>query len=178
MSSNHRRPQAARTLVRVGLSIAMLAVLAGGTAGGLFLRAEPAPAAVLAPAAAPVQAPFVAPPVAAAPAAPTKATARPASATSHPSTTTRKAPRTTKAVPAKQPSSASDTSYRCTNRIDYSSDPRDNATINSIGAETGKCPTPIKSSASAKSAPASDPWIEGQVQWCKEGHDGVPASQC
>lgn len=33
---------------------------------------------------------------------------------------------------------------RCTNRIDYSNDPRSNALINSIGAETGRCPTPAR----------------------------------
>lgn len=108
------------------------------------------------------------------------ATAAPAVATPAPTTTAAKATKTTTkprtATTAKQPSSASDTSYRCTNQIDYSSDPRDNATINSIGAETGKCPTPIK--AAAPKSAASDPWIKGQIEWCKEGHDGVPASQC
>ena len=32
---------------------------------------------------------------------------------------------------------------RCTNRIDYAADPRSNAEINSIGAQTGRCPRPI-----------------------------------
>ena len=32
---------------------------------------------------------------------------------------------------------------RCTNQIDYAGDPRSNAEINSIGAETGQCPAPI-----------------------------------
>lgn len=112
--------------------------------------------------------PVAAPAVAAAP-----TTTTPPATTTHP-TTTAKAKTTTT---ARKPSSASDTSYRCTNQIDYSSDPRDNATINSIGAQTGKCPTPIKST-KATSAASSDPWIEGQIEWCKEGHDGIPPSQC
>ncbi|MBU3868751.1 hypothetical protein KN815_33305 [Streptomyces sp. 4503] len=33
---------------------------------------------------------------------------------------------------------------RCTNQIDYGDDPRDNATINSIGSDTGYCPEPQK----------------------------------
>lgn len=32
---------------------------------------------------------------------------------------------------------------RCTNLINYANDPRSNAEINSIGAETGQCPEPI-----------------------------------
>ncbi|MFJ6099359.1 hypothetical protein [Williamsia muralis] len=32
---------------------------------------------------------------------------------------------------------------RCTNQIDYAGDPRSNAEINSIGAQTGQCPAPI-----------------------------------
>ena len=30
----------------------------------------------------------------------------------------------------------------CTDQLDYTGDPRSNAEINSIGAQTGKCPTP------------------------------------
>jgi hypothetical protein len=32
---------------------------------------------------------------------------------------------------------------RCTNNVNYAGDPRSNAVINSIGASTGQCPTPI-----------------------------------
>lgn len=32
---------------------------------------------------------------------------------------------------------------RCTDQLDYSGDPRSNAEINSIGATTGQCPTPM-----------------------------------
>lgn len=32
---------------------------------------------------------------------------------------------------------------RCTNQINYAGDPRSNAEINSIGAETGQCPAPM-----------------------------------
>lgn len=32
---------------------------------------------------------------------------------------------------------------RCTNQINYAGDPRSNVVINSIGASTGQCPTPI-----------------------------------
>ncbi|WP_231611365.1 hypothetical protein [Rhodococcus sp. CX] len=32
---------------------------------------------------------------------------------------------------------------RCTNQINYAGDPRSNAEINSIGAQTGQCPEPI-----------------------------------
>jgi len=32
---------------------------------------------------------------------------------------------------------------RCTDQIDYAGDPRSNAEINSIGASTGQCPTPM-----------------------------------
>ena len=32
---------------------------------------------------------------------------------------------------------------RCTNQIDYAGDARSNAIINSIGASTGRCPTPM-----------------------------------
>jgi hypothetical protein len=136
--------------------VAILAVLAGGTAGALMLRTQstPAavtPAAVLAPAISPAQVSTTASPVVVA--KPTPMTAGPRPATSHWGATTvrkttsaKKTPATTapKALPAKQPSSASDRSYRCTNQLDYSSDPRDNATINSIGAETGQCPAPIR----------------------------------
>src|SRR4051794_18953905 len=38
------------------------------------------------------------------------------------------------------PASADD---KCTNQIDYSGDPRSNAEINSIGASTGQCPSPM-----------------------------------
>lgn len=32
---------------------------------------------------------------------------------------------------------------RCTDQINYAADPRSNAEINSIGASTGQCPTPM-----------------------------------
>lgn len=32
---------------------------------------------------------------------------------------------------------------KCTDQIDYAGDPRSNAEINSIGASTGQCPTPM-----------------------------------
>jgi hypothetical protein len=57
-------------------------------------------------------------------------------------TTVAKKPPTSTSKPATR--SASVDRSRCTNRIDYSDDPRDNATINSIGAETGKCPAPMR----------------------------------
>ena len=53
-----------------------------------------------------------------------------------------KKPSTSTSKPATR--SASVDRSRCTNRIDYSDDPRDNATINSVGAETGKCPAPMR----------------------------------
>ncbi|WP_145238571.1 hypothetical protein [Prescottella equi] len=46
-------------------------------------------------------------------------------------------------LPQVEPKDEYDTSYRCTNRIDYAGDPRSNAEINSIGAATGYCPEPI-----------------------------------
>ncbi|CRK54429.1 Secreted protein (fragment) [Rhodococcus sp. RD6.2] len=46
-------------------------------------------------------------------------------------------------LPQVEPKDDFDTSYRCTNRIDYTGDPRSNAEINSIGATTGYCPEPI-----------------------------------
>ena len=46
-------------------------------------------------------------------------------------------------LPQVAPKDEYDTSYRCTNRIDYAGDPRSNAEINSIGAATGYCPEPI-----------------------------------
>ncbi len=52
-------------------------------------------------------------------------------------------PPATTRVPAEEPKSPSDTSYRCTNRLNYAGDPRSNAEINSIGAQTGFCPTPM-----------------------------------
>ncbi|WP_344338818.1 hypothetical protein, partial [Streptomyces rhizosphaericus] len=38
---------------------------------------------------------------------------------------------------------------KCTNQIDYAGDPRDNATINSIGNDTGYCP-PIQKDETSK----------------------------
>jgi len=52
-------------------------------------------------------------------------------------------PPATTRVPAEEPKSPSDTSYRCTNRVNYAGDPRSNAEINSIGQQTGFCPTPM-----------------------------------
>lgn len=46
-------------------------------------------------------------------------------------------------LPQVEPKDEYDTSYRCTNRINYAGDPRSNAEINSIGANTGNCPEPI-----------------------------------
>lgn len=46
-------------------------------------------------------------------------------------------------LPQVEPKDENDTSYRCTNRINYAGDPRSNAEINSIGAATGYCPEPI-----------------------------------
>lgn len=37
---------------------------------------------------------------------------------------------------------------RCTDQINYAGDPRSNAEINSIGATTGQCPTPLSGVAS------------------------------
>ncbi|SFJ02223.1 hypothetical protein SAMN05421835_102532 [Amycolatopsis sacchari] len=41
------------------------------------------------------------------------------------------------------PSTSPSSRPRCTDVIDYGSDPRSNAEINSIGEETGNCPSPI-----------------------------------
>lgn len=38
---------------------------------------------------------------------------------------------------------------RCTNQVDYAGDPRSNAEINSIGATTGHCPTPLTGNSGA-----------------------------
>jgi len=43
------------------------------------------------------------------------------------------------ALPLSAPAHAT----RCTDQLDYSSDPRSNAEINGIGAATGQCPTPM-----------------------------------
>lgn len=41
---------------------------------------------------------------------------------------------------------------RCTNQINYAGDPRSNAEINSIGASTGQCPTPMTGSSGASTS--------------------------
>lgn len=46
-------------------------------------------------------------------------------------------------LPQVEPKDEYDTSYRCTNRINYAGDPRSNAEINGIGFTTGYCPEPI-----------------------------------
>lgn len=55
-------------------------------------------------------------------------------------------------------------SDRCTNQIDYSGDPRSNAEINSMGASTGVCPSPMTGGTSTGSpAPTADPsYLSGQ----------------
>ncbi|NKR39690.1 hypothetical protein GS490_06605 [Rhodococcus hoagii] len=46
-------------------------------------------------------------------------------------------------LPQVEPKDEYDTSYRCTNRIDYAGDPRSNAETDGIGFTTGYCPEPI-----------------------------------
>lgn len=80
-------------------------------------------------------------PVAVAPVPPLPTAAPPITVADPPTTTARtttstRAPRTTTTTPAEV------IADRCTNQRDYSNDPRDNATINSIGEETGSCPEP------------------------------------
>lgn len=41
---------------------------------------------------------------------------------------------------------------RCTNLINYAGDPRSNAEINSIGAVSGRCPTPLTGSSGASNS--------------------------
>lgn len=48
---------------------------------------------------------------------------------------------------------------RCTNQIDYAGDPRSNAIINGIGANTGKCPTPMTAGGTGPSAPSPRPAV-------------------
>ena len=153
MSKQHSPTASSGTTVRIALGALTFALLlVSGVVGGLLTGGSPAPALASAPAAAAVPAiaaPAQPPP---APMASPRTTTRPT--TSIPKSTTArpttKSPTTSSAaakvqnVPAKQPSSDTDVSYRCTNRIDYGSDPRDNATINSIGAQTGRCPAPIQ----------------------------------
>lgn len=49
---------------------------------------------------------------------------------------------------------------RCTDQINYAGDPRSNAEINSIGASTGTCPTPMTGMSNA---------VEGLVQGAAVG---------
>lgn len=46
---------------------------------------------------------------------------------------------------------------RCTNQIDYAGDPRSNAEINGIGANTGRCPAPMTAGGTSPAAPSTRP---------------------
>ncbi|MFI0774826.1 hypothetical protein [Streptomyces sp. NPDC021212] len=61
---------------------------------------------------------------------------------------------------------------KCTDRINYAGDPRDNATINSIGSDTGTCP-PVQSDKSE-----GTPNIEGvkctdQINYGEDSRDNA-----
>ncbi|MEJ2885855.1 hypothetical protein [Actinomycetospora aeridis] len=126
--------------VRACLSAVIGAVLIGAVLV-LTGQADSAVTAVV-PLADPVpQAPLVAGPppevrVSAAPAPTSSTTARP--------TTTRRTTTTTTTTSADAATDEPDD--RCTNQIDYASDPRSNAEINSIGEQTGRCPRPLTAS--------------------------------
>ncbi|GAA1948889.1 hypothetical protein [Kitasatospora viridis] len=49
---------------------------------------------------------------------------------------------------------------KCTDQINYAGDPRSNAEINSIGANTGHCPTPEKSGAATPSGTPNKPGVK------------------
>ncbi|RKN45746.1 hypothetical protein [Streptomyces hoynatensis] len=51
---------------------------------------------------------------------------------------------------------SADPGVRCTDQLDYSGDPRSNAEINSIGAETGECPEPEGEGAGSDGAGSGD----------------------
>lgn len=89
-------------------------------------------------------------------------TATPRRTTTPPTSTTTRRPTTTS---TRTSNAAAESNVKCTNQIDYGSDPRDNATINSIGEQTGHCPKPIKSTKLA----SADPWVQGQIDWCRSG---------
>lgn len=50
-------------------------------------------------------------------------------------------------LPATAPKpTAAQSDVKCTDRVDYAGDSRSNAEINSVGADTGKCPAPERGS--------------------------------
>lgn len=152
-------------MTRRALSSALLGALVALTLSACSAVETPAP--VSAPAPLPVA---VAPalPVAAPPVAPRPTTTSPRS-TTKPRPTTRKTP---KPVTTNQFGDEVDTS-KCTNRINYANDPRGNAEINSIGAQTGKCPKPITASSSrATKSPG-----ELALDACQE-QTGMTRSEC
>ncbi|MFH8594470.1 hypothetical protein [Streptomyces rimosus] len=67
---------------------------------------------------------------------------------------------------------------RCTNQIDYAGDPRSNAEINSIGADTGHCPAPQKPKPGSKdrTAPSGTPKEAGKSCTNQINYAGDPRS--
>lgn len=169
-----RRTRPAALLAPLVLAAAAAALVACGPSTTAAGHASAAPLARTAPtttSAAPL--PALAPPSPS-----TTATPHSTTATTHRTAGRTGAHSTTDPRAAREPSSPSDTSYRCTNRFDYSGDPRNNATINSIGSQTGHCPTPITAAYQDPHQSTNDPWVAGQLAWCRAGHDGVPPSEC
>ncbi|MCD2186633.1 hypothetical protein [Actinomycetospora soli] len=82
--------------------------------------------------------------VAAAPRTMAPASSTHAASSSEPPSTTTTTPTKRSATTTTRSRTASVDASRCTNRIDYTNDPRDNATINSIGEQTGRCPVPVR----------------------------------
>lgn len=58
---------------------------------------------------------------------------------------------------------------RCTNQIDYGNDTRDNATINSIGAQTGYCPPVLTSGGSGVANAGDHLTIVGTLEYLAPG---------
>ena len=97
-------------------------------------------------------------------------------ATSSPTTTARSTTRPTTTRPRRSATTTNDDADdviadRCTNQIDYALDPRSNAEINSVGALTGRCPTPM----TARTA-AQDPG-EAALDACTE-QTGMTRDEC
>ncbi|KAA6221247.1 hypothetical protein CP973_03990 [Streptomyces albofaciens JCM 4342] len=70
------------------------------------------------------------------------------------------------------------TGEKCTDRIDYAGDPRSNAEINSIGADTGRCPAPKKAAPDSKdrATPSGTPKEAGKSCTNQIDYAGDPRS--
>ncbi|GHF46734.1 hypothetical protein FHX82_001545 [Amycolatopsis bartoniae] len=142
-----RRGRRGVLLRRAGAVAASVFIAGGLCVGGLALRGfslTPPPPANGVTTPAPVPSSPTTTTTGAPPAVPETNGARPGSGgsavppgtTSHPASTTPTTSTTTTGP-------TTTTSGKCTEQIDYGSDPRSNAEINSIGESTGTCPNPI-----------------------------------